>query len=71
MLAVLDYWKPFIELVSSGEALYVVSLYSERSDNINLWMSETWFSVHVKEPIAYAKVEVLEASELKPSDLNG
>ncbi|KAI3411505.1 uncharacterized protein J3R85_017931 [Psidium guajava] len=32
---------------------------------------ETWFSVDVKEPVAYAKVEVIEASEMKPSDLNG
>ncbi|KAK0601339.1 hypothetical protein LWI29_023290 [Acer saccharum] len=33
--------------------------------------SENWFSVDVKEPIAYAKVEVVEASDMKPSDLNG
>ncbi|KAF9666635.1 hypothetical protein SADUNF_Sadunf16G0249400 [Salix dunnii] len=33
--------------------------------------SEDWFSVDEKEPIAYAKVEVIEASDLKPSDLNG
>ncbi|KAL5736697.1 hypothetical protein ACOSP7_031148 [Xanthoceras sorbifolium] len=32
---------------------------------------ESWFSVNVKEPIAYAKVEVVEASDMKPSDLNG
>ena len=24
-----------------------------------------------KEPVAYARVEVIEASEMKPSDLNG
>lgn len=24
-----------------------------------------------KEPVAYAKVEVIEASDMKPSDLNG
>ncbi|KAL3651081.1 hypothetical protein CASFOL_007484 [Castilleja foliolosa] len=33
--------------------------------------SENWFSVDAKEPIAHAVVEVLEASEMKPSDLNG
>ncbi|KAK3198508.1 hypothetical protein Dsin_021923 [Dipteronia sinensis] len=33
--------------------------------------SENWFSVDVKEPIAYAIVEVVEASDMKPSDLNG
>ncbi|TXG66636.1 hypothetical protein EZV62_007911 [Acer yangbiense] len=33
--------------------------------------SENWFSVDVKEPVAYAKVEVVEASDMKPSDLNG
>ncbi|GAV78687.1 C2 domain-containing protein [Cephalotus follicularis] len=32
---------------------------------------ESWFSVDEKEPVAYAKVEVIEASEMKPSDLNG
>ncbi|GLT33950.1 hypothetical protein SLA2020_085020 [Shorea laevis] len=32
---------------------------------------ENWFSVDEKEPIAYAKVEVVEASDVKPSDLNG
>ncbi|KAH9723635.1 calcium-dependent lipid-binding (CaLB domain) family protein [Citrus sinensis] len=30
-----------------------------------------WFSVDVKEPVAYARVEVVEASDMKPSDLNG
>ncbi|KAF5477412.1 hypothetical protein F2P56_004052 [Juglans regia] len=32
---------------------------------------ENWFSMDEKEPIAYAKVEVVEASGMKPSDLNG
>ncbi|RZB82930.1 C2 domain-containing protein At1g53590-like isoform X1 [Glycine soja] len=32
---------------------------------------ESWFKVNEKEPVAYAKVEVIEASEMKPSDLNG
>ncbi|XP_021773950.1 C2 domain-containing protein At1g53590-like [Chenopodium quinoa] len=32
---------------------------------------EEWFSVDVKEPLAYANVEVVEAVELKASDLNG
>ncbi|KAK9269401.1 hypothetical protein L1049_001174 [Liquidambar formosana] len=32
---------------------------------------ERWFSVDEKEAIAYAKVEVIEASDMKPSDLNG
>ena len=34
-------------------------------------MSENWFSVNEKEPVAYVRVEVIEASGLKPSDLNG
>ncbi|KAK9688671.1 hypothetical protein RND81_09G002400 [Saponaria officinalis] len=33
--------------------------------------SGDWFSVDVKEPLAYATVEVIEAAEMKPSDLNG
>lgn len=33
--------------------------------------NENWFSINAKEPIAYAKVEIVEASEMKPSDLNG
>ncbi|KAI6690254.1 hypothetical protein NL676_027082 [Syzygium grande] len=32
---------------------------------------EDWFTIDMKEPVAYAKVEVIEASEMKPSDLNG
>lgn len=30
-----------------------------------------WFSVDAKEPIALAIVEILEATEMKPSDMNG
>ncbi|KAI3789512.1 hypothetical protein L2E82_02311 [Cichorium intybus] len=33
--------------------------------------SETWFSVDAKEPVAYAFVEVVEGSDMKPSDMNG
>ncbi|CAN0899829.1 C2 domain-containing protein At1g53590 [Linum grandiflorum] len=32
---------------------------------------ESWFSVHEKKPIAFVKLEVIEASDMKPSDLNG
>ncbi|CAN1841407.1 C2 domain-containing protein At1g53590 [Linum perenne] len=32
---------------------------------------ESWFCVDEKKPIAFAKVEVIEASDMKPSDLNG
>ncbi|XP_057461555.1 C2 domain-containing protein At1g53590-like [Actinidia eriantha] len=32
---------------------------------------ENWFSVEEKEPIAYALVEIIEAADMKPSDLNG
>ncbi|KAL5564702.1 hypothetical protein UlMin_027866 [Ulmus minor] len=32
---------------------------------------ESWFSVYEKEPLAYLKVEVVEAADMKPSDLNG
>ncbi|XP_044505690.1 C2 domain-containing protein At1g53590 isoform X4 [Mangifera indica] len=32
---------------------------------------DNWFSVDVKEPVAHAIVEVIEASDMKPSDLNG
>lgn len=32
---------------------------------------EKWFSVDEKEPVAHAIVEVIEAADLKPSDLNG
>ncbi|KAJ4982422.1 hypothetical protein NE237_033259 [Protea cynaroides] len=33
--------------------------------------TERWFSVDEKDPIAYARVEIVEAADLKPSDLNG
>ncbi|CAI9754947.1 unnamed protein product [Fraxinus pennsylvanica] len=32
---------------------------------------ENWFSIDAKDPIAHAIVEVLEAADMKPSDLNG
>ncbi|XP_054815118.1 C2 domain-containing protein At1g53590-like isoform X2 [Prosopis cineraria] len=32
---------------------------------------EAWFSVNEKEPVAYVLVEVVEGSDMKPSDLNG
>ncbi|TVU32312.1 hypothetical protein EJB05_24037 [Eragrostis curvula] len=33
--------------------------------------AENWFSVDEKQPIAHAKVEILEGVEMKPSDPNG
>lgn len=33
--------------------------------------AENWFTVDAKDPIAHALVEVLEASDMKPSDMNG
>lgn len=36
-----------------------------------LILSENWFSVDAKEPIAFVILEVLEAADMKPSDLNG
>ncbi|KAJ8626811.1 hypothetical protein MRB53_020118 [Persea americana] len=33
--------------------------------------TEPWFSMDEKCPIAFAKVEVVEATDMKPSDLNG
>nr|GEX70606.1 C2 domain-containing protein At1g53590-like [Tanacetum cinerariifolium] len=33
--------------------------------------SESWFSVDAKEPVAYTLVEVVEALDMKPSDMNG
>ncbi|XP_076907658.1 C2 domain-containing protein At1g53590-like [Bidens hawaiensis] len=32
---------------------------------------ESWFSVDAKEPVAYALVEIVAASDMKPSDMNG
>ncbi|XP_062087211.1 C2 domain-containing protein At1g53590-like [Humulus lupulus] len=32
---------------------------------------ENWFSVDEKEPVAHVKVEIVEAADMKPSDLNG
>ncbi|KAJ0593274.1 putative C2 domain, synaptotagmin-like mitochondrial-lipid-binding domain, C2 domain superfamily [Helianthus annuus] len=32
---------------------------------------EFWFSVDAKEPLAYALVEIVAASDMKPSDMNG
>ncbi|XP_008811541.2 C2 domain-containing protein At1g53590-like isoform X2 [Phoenix dactylifera] len=33
--------------------------------------TESWFTVDERHPIALAKVEIIEATEVKPSDLNG
>lgn len=35
------------------------------------FLSENWFSIDEKDPIAYALVEVIEGADMKPSDLNG
>ncbi|KAI7736346.1 hypothetical protein M8C21_028119 [Ambrosia artemisiifolia] len=32
---------------------------------------ETWYSVDVKEPVGHALVEIVEGSDMKPSDMNG
>ncbi|XP_071727144.1 C2 domain-containing protein At1g53590-like [Rutidosis leptorrhynchoides] len=32
---------------------------------------ESWFSIDAKEPVAYASVEIVEASGIKPSDIHG
>lgn len=32
---------------------------------------ESWFTIDEKHPIAFAKVEIIEATEVKPSDSNG
>lgn len=37
----------------------------------DLVFPENWFSVNVKEPVAYVIVEVVEGADMKPSDLNG
>lgn len=42
----------------------------------NVWfflpcVSDNWFSVDEKPPIAYARVEILEGADMKPSDPNG
>lgn len=34
-------------------------------------LAETWFFFYEKGPVAHALVEVVEASDVKPSDLNG
>ncbi|XP_043699229.1 C2 domain-containing protein At1g53590-like isoform X2 [Telopea speciosissima] len=33
--------------------------------------TESWFTVDEKDPIAYARVEIVEAADMKPSDPNG
>ncbi|XP_024979449.1 C2 domain-containing protein At1g53590-like isoform X1 [Cynara cardunculus var. scolymus] len=33
--------------------------------------AETWFSVDAKDPVAYTLVEVVEGTDMKPSDMNG
>nr|XP_043623509.1 C2 domain-containing protein At1g53590-like [Erigeron canadensis] len=33
--------------------------------------AEPWFSVDAKEPVGYAFVEIIEGSDMKPSDMNG
>ncbi|KAK4753144.1 hypothetical protein SAY87_021942 [Trapa incisa] len=32
---------------------------------------ESWFSMDVKDPLSFVKVEVIEAADVKPADLNG
>lgn len=37
----------------------------------SLKILEGWFTVNVKPPIGYAKLEMLEGADMKPSDFNG
>lgn len=30
-----------------------------------------WFSIEERPPIAYVKLEILEGTDMKPSDING
>ena len=34
-------------------------------------ISESWFSMDAKDPVGYALVEIVEGSDMKPSDMNG
>lgn len=49
--------------------LLIIKLNTQPSINLNV--TESWFSVDEKDPVAFAKIEVVEASDMKPSDLNG
>ncbi|KAH0450790.1 hypothetical protein IEQ34_021482 [Dendrobium chrysotoxum] len=46
-------------------------LKSTFSLNLICYTSESWFSIHETPPIAYVKLEIIEATDMKPSDLNG
>jgi hypothetical protein len=39
--------------------------------NFFINVTEPWFKVDEKDPVAYAKIEIVEAADMKPSDLNG
>ena len=49
--------------------MFTFKFVSNTSDAFNI--SEGWFTIDEKPPIAYVKVEILEGADMKPSDLNG
>lgn len=62
-------------LVCVANLLTIAFLYCfaflSTNPSIHLNVTESWFSVDEKDPVAYAKIVVVEASDMKPSDLNG
>lgn len=54
-------------------AIFVLQLLLNKTHpfiNLNV-IEEPWFHVDEKEPVAYVKIEIVEAADMKPSDLNG
>lgn len=61
----------FCNAISFSVFLNIYAKFFSLKYQLCIEIPETWFSMDGKEPIAYAKVEVIEAIDMKPSDLNG
>ncbi|GAB4846690.1 hypothetical protein Ancab_025696 [Ancistrocladus abbreviatus] len=63
-------WLDNLLSIAFGETLVEPNILVVDLEKLISPQPETWFSVDVKEPIAYARVEVIEGTDMKPSDRN-
>lgn len=65
-------WLDNLLSIAFGETLVEPNmLVVDMEKFVSPQQEESWFSVDAKEPIAHVILEVLEAEDLKPADLNG
>ncbi|XP_065016458.1 C2 domain-containing protein At1g53590-like isoform X1 [Musa acuminata AAA Group] len=64
-------WLDKLLDVAFGQTLVEPNMLVIDVEKFVLAPEEGWFTVNVKPPIGYAKLEMLEGADMKPSDFNG